>query len=430
MTPNNKVIILGGGLLGVSTFYELVSRGVETILVEKESFVARGTSYANGGVLHPSLPDPWNNPGIGGHLFASLFNPNAPIKLHLSQVPKLINWGISFLQHSIPARHIATTKANFELAHYSTKKTIELCQRLGLEFEHADVGTLKIFRNEAERETALKLADLLAHQGLNFEVLDRDGLLAREPVLAQAVNGISGALLFPDDHIGNARLFCERLAETAIAKGGTIRLGETVQDLLIENGQVTGVRLGDEVLSGQVVICAGVNAPQFAGQAGIALPIQPAKGYSITLDINGVDGKPLQHAIIDPTLHIAVTPLGHKLRVLGMAEFIGMNTEIDQKRIALLRQFFDKLFPDISRNLDWHRAENWAGLRPMSADGRPFIGASGVTGLWLNCGHGHLGWTKAVGSAHLFADIFTGQEPDINAAYFALDARRRQSIFA
>lgn len=430
MTPNNKVIILGGGLLGVSTFYELVSRGVETILVEKEPFVARGTSYANGGVLHPSLPDPWNNPGIGRHLFASLFNPNAPIKLHLSQVPNLINWGISFLRHSIPARHIATTKANFELAHYSTKKTIELCQRLGLEFEHADVGTLKIFRNEVEREKALKLADLLAHQGLNFEVLDRDGLLAREPVLAQAVNGISGALLFPDDHIGNARLFCERLAETAIAKGGTMRLGETVQDLLIENGQVTGVRLGDEVLFGQVVICAGVNAPQFARQAGIVLPVQPAKGYSITLDLNGVDGKPLQHAIIDPTLHIAVTPLGHKLRVLGMAEFIGMNTEIDPKRIALLRQFFDKLFPDISRNLDWHTAENWAGLRPMSADGRPFIGASGVTGLWLNCGHGHLGWTKAVGSAHLFSDIFTGQEPEINAAYFALDARRRQSIFA
>lgn len=429
MVRNNKAIIIGGGLLGVATFYELVSRDVETVLVDKETDVARGTSYANGGVLHPSLPDPWNSPGIGRHLMASLFDPNAPMKLHFSQAPYLIQWGLSFLRNSVPSRHVAITKANFELAHYSTRQTDALQQFLGLSFEHATPGSLKIFRNENEKRSAIELAELLAQKGLKYQVLNRDALLALEPALAHATDEISGALIFPDDLIGNARLFCERLAEEAVARGGIMRLGEAVDTLIMENGRVMGIRIGEEALYGDVILCAGVASSALASPVGVKLPIRPAKGYSITLDASALKGEGPRHPIIDAALHIAVTPLGEKLRVLGMAEFMGDNLFLDPKRLAMLRGFFERLLPEIGHELDWDSAENWTGLRPMSSDGRPFIGASGVDGLWLNCGHGHLGWTKAVGSARVISDIIMGKVPEIDAAPFSIDTARRHSLF-
>jgi D-amino-acid dehydrogenase len=177
------------------------------------------------------------------------------------------------------------------------------------------------------------------------------------------------------------------------------------------------------------VICAGVAARQLVAPLGVKLPICPAKGYSMTLDASQLTGKQLTHPIVDAGLHIAVTPLADKLRVLGMAEFIGMDTNIDPMRITLLRQFFEQLLPDIAAQLNWEEAENWSGLRPMSSDGRPFIGAAGVEGLWLNCGHGHLGWTKAVGSARVVSDQMIGRRPEINAAPFSFSADQRSGIF-
>jgi D-amino-acid dehydrogenase len=430
MSKEQPIIIIGGGLTGVTTLYELVSRNIPAILIDSESAVAQGTSYANGGVLHPSLPDPWNTPNIAPVLLASLFDRNAPIKLHLAQVPALLGWGMQFLRNSVLSRHLAITQANFDLANYSTRQTDALQQFLGLKFEDAAPGTLKIFRNPQEREAALRLADFLAPQGLTHQLLDRDALLTREPSVANATTPISGALLFPDDRIGNARLFCAQLAEHAIARGGEIRYATTAKQLLVKNGQLVGVRLAEEDLFGQVVICAGVGAPKLTAQLGVKLPIRPAKGYSITLKADQLTVAQPVHPLVDASLHIAVTPLGQHLRVLGMAEFIGMDRQLDPHRVTMLRQFFEQLLPDVAEQLDWQTAENWCGLRPMSSDGRPFIGPTPMQGLWLNCGHGHLGWTKAVGSARLLADQIAGRKPEINPAPFAYDKRQRLSIFA
>ena len=430
MSNEQPIIIIGGGLTGVTTLYELVSRDIPAILIDSGNAVAQGTSYANGGVLHPSLPDPWNAPNIAPVLLASLFDRNAPVKLHLAQVPALLGWGIAFLRNSVVSRHLAISQANFDLANYSTRQTDALRQFLGLQFEDAAPGTLKIFRSAQEREAALRLTDLLAPQGLNHQVLDRDALLQCEPSIAKATTPISGALLFPDDRVGNARLFCVRLAEQAIARGGEIRYATTAQQLLVKNGRVAGVRLAEEDLLGQVVLCAGVGAPKLAAPLGVKLPIRPAKGYSITLKADHLTVAQPVHPLVDAGLHIAVTPLGQNLRVLGMAEFIGMDLRLDPHRVTMLRQFFEQLLPDVAAQLDWHGAENWCGLRPMSSDGRPFIGPTPVQGLWLNCGHGHLGWTKAVGSARLLADQIAGRKPEINPAPFAYDKRQRLSIFA
>ena len=416
---DNPVIIIGGGLAGITTLYELAERGHAVQLIDAAPMPAHGASFANGGVLHPSLPDPWNNPGIGRTLFASLFDPLAPMKLRIGQLPNLIGWGLSFLRNSAPARHKAITRANFELAHYSTRQTDALRQRLNLNYEQAEPGTLKLLRNAEERAAAVAMADMLAAQGLRYEVLDRAALLAREPSLAQAGDGLVGAIYAPDDRVGNAWLFCEALLQAALAAGGAARFDTKVARLQISHGRVTGVELADgEMVSGDVVLCAGAQSATLAAQAGITLPIRPAKGYSLTLDAAQLTTR-LTHPLVDPQLHIAVTPLGEKIRILGMAEFAGFDTRVDPRRLALLRSFFEQLLPDMAQELDWANGQGWAGLRPMSADGRPFIGASARDGLWLNCGHGHLGWTMAVGSARLLADLYQERQPEIDGSAFS-----------
>ncbi len=420
--PDERIIIIGGGLAGVTSFYELAARQFPVVLMDGEDDVARGASYANGGVLHPSLPDPWNNPS----LLVSLFDPLAPMKLHARQLPTMMGWGMRFLRNASPARHRAISKANFELAQYSTRQTDALRDALKLKFDAAAPGTLKVFRNKKQRDMAVALADMLVAQGLVYEVLDRDALSQREPMLANAHDNIAGALYFPDDRVGNARLFCEALTRAAIKQGGALRTGQKVERIMVENGRVVGVQVGAEIMRGQVVLCTGAAAPQLARPLGVRLPIRPAKGYSITLDSASLGDKKLRHPIVDPQLHIALTPLADKIRILGMAEFIGMDTECDPRRLAVLRAFFERLVPDVAATLDWAAADNWAGLRPMSSDGRPFIGATHIDGLWLNCGHGHLGWTMAVGSARVLVDQMTGAECAINAAPFAYDSRQRR----
>jgi len=422
---SDLTIIIGGGLAGVTSFYELVTRGRRCLLLEAHDNVARGTSYANGGGLHPSLPDPWNSPGVGKHLLASLFQPDAAMRLSVGQIPKLMRWGSSFLYNSLPSRHAAITRANFQLAEYSTRRTEALQQFLNLDYGHAAPGTLKLFASAKERDEALRLAELLAADGLIYQALDREALVAREPSLDKAAD-VDGALYFPHDGIGDARFFCEQLAEIAQSKGGDIRLNTQVQSLLIENGKVSGVRLADDVIRGEVVLCAGVDAPFLVKSIGHHLPIQPAKGYSLTFDAASLPTGLPRHALVDPTTHITVSPLGDKLRILGMAEFIGFDRRIDPKRLALLQGFFKRLFPDLARHIDWAGGRGWAGLRPMSADGRPYIGASDTAGLWFNCGHGHLGWTKAVGSARILADLMSGRAPEIDAAPFSPNAGLRR----
>ena len=420
----DSTIIIGGGLAGVTSFYELSARDRPCLLLDSESAVAQGTSFANGGGLHPSLPDPWNNPGIGRHLFTSLFQRDAAMKLHVSQLPKLIGWGVSFIRNSRRGTYEAITRANFDLAEYSTRQTQALQQFLNLDYDAAAPGTLKLLRSAGDRDEALRLADMLAEKGLTYEELDRVSLLTCEPSLLDAPDLI-GALRFAGDGIGDARRFCEGLSAAAIERGGKMRLNTKVEHLLVEHGKVCGVRLKGEEIRGTVVLAAGVAAAQLARPLGLNLPIRPAKGYSLTLDAAGQADCP-QHLLVDPLPHIAITPLGSRLRILGMAEFIGFDRHIDPKRLQQLRRFFADLLPQLAERLDWQKAEGWAGLRPMSADGRPFIGPSGIDGLWLNVGHGHLGWTKAVGSARILADAMTGREAEINAAPFSPDAVARR----
>jgi D-amino-acid dehydrogenase len=234
-----------------------------------------------------------------------------------------------------------------------------------------------------------------------------------EPALADISDRIVGAIRFPDDRCGDAHRFCQQLAEAFLHSGGTAHFNAEVSGIAHEAGAVAGVRLGEHLLAADsVVIAAGNASCGLARELGVSLPIRPAKGYTLTFDVSQVEGGP-RIPIIDETLHAAVAPLGRYLRIAGTAEFAGQDLRIRPERIDNLRALLSAIFPRLARQLT-DVGKPWTGLRPMSADGTPFIGPTWMKGLHVNAGHGHLGWTLAAGSAALLADLIQGQTPQID----------------
>ena len=416
-------VIIGGGLAGVTTFHELVSRGIDTILLDAHPDVALGTSYANGAMLTPSMSDPWNSPGVGAHIIASVFDPAAPMKLRLRNAPGLAPWGLAFLRNSTPARHAAATLANFRLADYSVRQTLSLVDRLGVAMDSNDRGTMKVFESVAAMATPVRLAKMLEAHGLNYRVVDAAGAVAIEPALAAVAHRIHGALYYPDDGVGDARKFTSQVASAARQSGGRLLFDAPVGRVdRTADGSFRLATGAGEIEARRVVLAAGTATPSLARSFGVALPIKPAKGYSLTYDMTDATGRPTT-AIVDDAMHAAVVPLGDRIRVVGTADFAGDDRRVEPQRIDNLARLFARLYPALASQLDRSRAEAWAGLRPMSADGRPFIGASGKPGLWVNAGHGHLGWTMAVGSARLLTQLMLGDAPEIDPGPFAIGER-------
>ena len=414
------IIVIGGGLIGVTTLYELASRGLPCLLLEMLDGVAEETSFANGGMQTPSMPDPWNSPGVGHHLLESLFDPRSSMKLRWSAIPGLTLWGLQFLRNSVPSRHEATTIANYHLAAYSTKLTDEWRTRAGLCYDNNSAGTLKVFETQASMDAASMLAERLSHHGLRYEALDTADVIAAEPQLAEIRERITGGLKFPDDRTGDARQFTQSLAAKATAMGGVVRIGTHVRRVLSEGGQASAVETNAGIIPARAVVLAtGTAAPVLARSHSIRLPVAPAKGYSYTVDARSLGSDMINIPVIDDVMHAAVVPIGSRLRFVGTAEFAGQNKQIDPVRVCNLKSLFHRLFPHLVDKIDLEGGSAWAGLRPMSADGRPIIGASPLSGLWLNCGHGHLGWTKAAGSAKLLVDLMQQAPTDIDPLPYA-----------
>jgi D-amino-acid dehydrogenase len=416
-SDQKPIIIIGGGLIGTATLYELSRRGLPCLLLEARDGLAEETSFANGGMQTPSMPDPWNSPGVGKHLIESLFDPRSAMKLRWKAIPGLTFWGLRFLRNSVPARHAATTTANYTLAAYSTALTDAWRASAGLTYDYSATGTLKVFETQAAMDAAQSLAESLSPYGLRYDAVDTAGVVAAEPQLENIRDRLIGGLKFPDDRTGDARQFTLSLAGKAQALGGTIRTGLPVRRIVTEGGRAVAVEMEGGVLPARaIVLAAGTTAPALAAPHGVPLPVAPAKGYSYTVDASSLGNRMIRVPVIDDVMHAAVVPIGNRLRFVGTAEFAGMNKQIDPVRVDNLKSLFHRLFPHLSNQIDLSSGTAWAGLRPMSADGRPFIGASPLPGLWLNCGHGHLGWTKAAGSAKLLADLIEGKPADIDPA--------------
>lgn len=418
-----KVAIVGAGLAGLTAAKGLLDEGVRDIAIfERGPGPGLETSFANGALLHPSAVDPWNSPGILGHLLKSLGDPRSSVMLRVSALPSLLRggWGWRFWRESAPARHRAHTLSNVALALHSVK-LMQACRDEGLHYGSQIGGSLMTYREPRAFAQAQRWAQMLGEHGVNLRVLGRDEVVAAEPALAPGAAGLCGALHSLSDEAGDAHLFCVALAERLQQRGVTLHWDQAVARLLGDGRGVRGVTLADgrEHRADAVVMAAAVWSQTLTAACGLRLPVRPAKGYSVTLPMPPPPAR-LGMPVIDNTLHVAFVPLaGERLRLAGTAEFCGMDRRVDPARVDNLLQHLREVFPQMSPQLQGVAPQVWTGLRPLCADGKPLIGATKVPGLFLNTGHGQLGWTTAVASGQLLASCLTGQAPAIDPTPFA-----------
>lgn len=418
----DNIIIVGGGLIGVTTAYELVRRGYPVTLLEAREGLALETSYANGSLQSASMPEPWNGPGVMGHLASSVFDPGAPMKLRLHALPSLFFWGLKFLRNSSSRQYWLASEANFRLGEYSVRLTREVRDDLGLEYDSMDTGVLYIFRDRRAMGAAQKFKERMRPLGLRYNLLSTDQAIEREPCLEQIRQHMVGAFYYSADGCGDAHKFTRALAAHVQRLGGEIRTGVTVKRLLQQSGRVTGVVTdAADMAASKVIVATGIRAPELTRPVGLHPAIKPVKGYSVTFDAGGLRDR-LKIPLVDDTLHVVIVPVGNRLRIAGTAEFAGFDRELTRERVDNLYQVLEATLPDTMQRIDRDSASAWTGLRPMSADGRAYIGRTSVPGLYLNAGHGQLGWTLAMGSARALVDQMEDKATEVPLEPF--DARR------
>jgi len=415
------VLVIGAGLAGIAAAWELRKRGLNVSVLDAREGPGLETSFANAGALTPSEPEPWNAPGVHWDLIKSLFDPHAAMKLRLAPLPGLIGWGLRFLRNSTRKRHLAASKANFALSRYSLGRTQATRDELGIEFDNIQAGTLKVFQSETRMKAAATAAELLRADGLEYKVLSRAETIEQEPQLAPISDRIAGAVLYPMDESGDAHAFTCALARKAEEAGVAFEWNTRVTGLMDRAGEIIGVYTEDEEIEvDAIVIASGQASWKLMLPLGLHLPVRPVKGYSLTLDMSGLNARP-GLPVVDDAMHAIVTPLGDRLRVAGTAEIAGEDAELTPERIDNLKRLLLVLYPEIAPQVLDGEIKPWTGLRPMSADGKPFIGQTRAKGLWLNTGHGHLGWTQAMGSGALLADMIAEQQTAIDPAPYAAD---------
>ncbi len=415
-----RVTVLGGGLMGVTTAWFLARDGHDVSLIERARGLAEGTSFANAGLVTPSSADPWNGPGTFTRLLKYLGREESPLLLRLRALPGVAGWGAKFLWQSRRHHHARNTEANTHLAVDSLALQRALRAEFGFPYDETTNGTLQVFADPRSFDGAARDSERLKEFGLSAETLDRAGIVAREPALKD--NGdLAGGLFFPGDESGDAHAFTKGLGECCKAAGVNFRFGETVLGFDINGGRIKGVRTNRRITTTDAVIIAlGTWTPALVRGLGAKLPIYPVKGYSATVDIDGWNAAP-RLPVLHDTLKVATSPMGPRLRAAGPAEFAGYNTVLNPVRAQAVLRAATTLFPGLAAHAEPHRVRYWTGLRPMTPDGRPLIGRLRFENLFVNAGHGGLGWTLACGSGRLAADLVTGKAPEIDSAAFSPD---------
>jgi D-amino-acid dehydrogenase len=420
-----RVIVIGAGLAGLTSAYYLQRDGAEVTVIERASGVGLGTSFANGAMLHASLSAPWNSPGILWQLMRWIGREDAPMLLRSRALPDLLGWGLQFLRQSSRHRFEVNARKNLRLAIYSLRLMAQIREHTPLSYSYQGRGLLSVFRSSAAQSERMGELDLLASHGLSLRKLDRDQLLTLEPTLAPIGGELLGGIHYAADEGGDAYAFCTELARVVRAGGADIRCGVTASGFDVAGRHVRCVRVGgagEELAADSFVLAAASDSVELARTAGIDLPVRPVKGYSITMPRRCAPEAAPSIGIEDGELHAVVVPVGaDRIRVAGTAELAGYDLAINARRIENLQHLLARLFPRFAERLRPEEVTPWAGLRPMCADGVPLLGATAIGNLWLNTGHGHLGWTLAAGSARCVADQIAGRATQLDSQDYALD---------
>ena len=420
MADARHVVVLGGGVVGVASAWFLSRRGCRVTLVERREGAGLETSFANGGLVTPSMSDPWASPEIPGLILKWIGREDAPFLLRIGALPGLVSWGLKFLRECNQKSWHRNTRNILRLSTYSHERLRALVRETGIDYESNPRGTLHLFRDALSMEKTRRAAEILAQLGVRSRSLDPAECIELEPALRHQIDGIAGGIHYPDDEAGDAHLFSRRLAAACATNGVEFRYGETVEEIQAENGKFLAVRTGSgQVAADACLVALGNESAARLRPLGIRLPIYPVKGYSVTFPVGGWNDAPVV-PFADDGHKAGIVRIGNRIRVAGTAEFAGRDTRLNPKRIANLRSLFFSLFPGYP---DRTMGYAWTGLRPMTPDGIPYLGPTPIEGLFLNTGHGHLGWTMSCGSASIVADLISGRDAGIDLEGMTLAGR-------
>ncbi len=406
-----KVIVLGAGVIGVSSAYYLARAGHDVTVIERQPGVALETSFANAGEISPGYAAPWAAPGIPRKALRWLFMKHPPLILKPQFDAATIRWLLATLRNCTKARYAINKSRMLRLADYSLECLIALRAETGIAYDERSRGTLQLFRTQQQLDGIAKDVAVLEADNVPYEVLDAAGCIRAEPGLGKSYVRLAGGLRLPRDETGDCYLFTRVLAALAADLGVTFRFETTVREVRAEAARITGVVTDKGRFAADAYIVAlGSHSTRLVRPLGLRLPVYPVKGYSITVPIAAPERAPVS-TLLDESYKIAITRLGDRIRVGGMAEISGFNNELHPSRLETLEYSVSSLFPGAG---DLSRATFWSGLRPMTPDGPPVVGATRYDNLYLSTGHGTLGWTMACGSGRVIADLVSGAKPEID----------------
>ncbi|EJL27307.1 glycine/D-amino acid oxidase, deaminating [Caulobacter sp. AP07] len=417
-----RVAVLGAGVVGVTTAYYLAKAGHEVTVIDRQPGPALETSFANAGEISPGYASPWAAPGIPQKAIKWLMMEHAPLILQPTLDRETLSWLLAMLGNCTAGRYAINKERMVRLAEFSRDRLMDLRADTGIQYDQRMRGTLQLFRDRRQLDGVDKDIAVLRAGGVPFDVLDRAGCVAVEPGLAAASEDFVGGLRLPNDETGDCFKFTNALADLAEGLGVDFRFGTQIQAIEMLGDQVAQVQTsGGPVAADAYVVALGSYSARLLRPLGLGLPVYPVKGYSITAKIVDAGRAPVS-TLLDETYKVAITRLGDRIRVGGMAEISGYNNQLPPRRRATLERSVGSLFPGGG---DLEGAQYWSGLRPMTPDSTPVVGPTPIANLYLNTGHGTLGWTMACGSAHVLSDLIGDKAPAIRADDLSIARYRR-----
>ena len=417
-----KVVIIGAGVVGVSTAYYLARYGHEVTVVEKEAEVATLASGGNAGLIAPGHSFAWASPTAPKELLRSLTVEDTALRVNPIKAPGMALWGLRFLRECNAERAEKNTLVKLRLAQYSQRMLDQIAADEHIEYDDIHEGLLYLYRDPKRFEAGVKKMKFLQEHGQKQDVLDADGVVEAEPYFAPVKDKIAGAIFGVTDSSGDSVKFTKELQAVCERMGAKFLMGRGATRLVAGGGRVASVTLeGGDVLSADLfVLSAGVHSPKLARSVGVSLPIAPAKGYSSTFPIKGNGAMKMRIGCVDEELLVAWCRIGDRLRVTSSAEFTGYETTYDEHDLRLIRKLTHDLLPEAA---DYDKGTYRACNRPMTPDGPPILGQAGPDNLYINSGHGHMGFTMACGSSRIVADLIDGRKTEIPVAGLTLTSR-------
>ncbi|WP_445220133.1 D-amino acid dehydrogenase [Bradyrhizobium sp. Pa8] len=413
-----KVLILGSGVIGVTSAYYLARAGHEVTVVDRQPEPALETSFANAGEVSPGYSSPWAGPGVPVKAIKWLLMKHGPLVIRPKLDPVMWVWLSKMLRNCTSARYAVNKSRMIPIAEYSRDCLRDLRRDIGIQYDERSQGTLQLFRHQAQLDGTGEDIAVLKQYGVPFEVLSREGCIAVEPALAAVKEKFAGGLRLPQDETGDCHMFTQALAKHAEALGVRFMFNTGIDRIVTDGARVSGVVTSVGTLQADAYVLAlGSWSSRLVAPLGISLPVYPVKGYSITVPIKDAAGAP-ESTVMDESYKVAITRLGNRIRVGGTAEISGYSSQLYDARRATLDHSLTDLFP---RGGDLSKATFWSGLRPMTPDGPPVIGPTQYANLHLNTGHGTLGWTMSCGSGRVLADMLSGKKPEVDVSALTVD---------